>query len=139
MRTIGTAVLVFEWMVFALAVPVAINVAGVEPVAALVLLGVVTVLVVAAAAKLPSRIGIVLGWLVQLVALASGFVLVAMAVLGAMFTGLWYLAVKLGTEVDVRDAVMKSQRGASSVEPDNKESSKQDNGSKQLSKGSMEL
>lgn len=123
MRTIGTAVLVFEWMVFALAVPVAINVAGVEPVSALVLLGTVTVLIVAAVAKLPSRTGIVLGWIVQVVALASGFVLIAMAILGAMFTGLWFMAVRLGTEVDARDAAQSSQKRSPAAEPERKESS----------------
>ena len=110
MRTIGTAVLVFEWMVFALAVPVAINVAGVEPMSALLLLGAVTVLIVAAVAKLPGRTGIVLGWCVQAVALASGFILIAMAILGALFTGLWYMAVRLGTEVDARQATQRSRK-----------------------------
>lgn len=116
MRTIGTAVLVFEWIVFALAVPVAINVAGVEPVSALILLGAVTVLIVAAVAKLPGRTGITLGWLVQVVALASGFVLIAMAILGAMFTGLWYLAVRLGTEVDSRKADQPSRERSPGVD-----------------------
>lgn len=118
MRIVGTAVLVFEWMVFALAVPVAINVAGVEPASALILLGVVTVLIAAAVAKLPGRTGIVLGWLVQVVALASGFVLIAMAVLGAMFTGLWFMAVKLGTEVDARESAKRSEAQPEELVPE---------------------
>lgn len=123
MRTIGSAVLVFEWIVFALAVPVAINVGGVDPKSALVLLGAVTVLIVVAVAKLPGRTGIALGWGVQLVALASGLVVIAMAILGAMFTGLWFMAVRLGTEADARAIDQRSKSPAPAAESEHKEPS----------------
>jgi hypothetical protein len=108
MRVLGSSVLVLEWLVFALAIPVLINVSGVASGVAFTLLGVVTVLVVAAAKTLPSRTGIVIGWIVQAVALASGLILVPMLILGAIFTGLWLMAVQLGTAVDARKAESQS-------------------------------
>jgi hypothetical protein len=104
MRTLGSSVLVFEWIIFVLAVPVAINIAGVTTGAALTGLLVVTAVVLASIMNLPGRAGITLGWLVQLLALLSAFIVFPMLILGVMFTGLWWLAVRLGTQADVRKA-----------------------------------
>jgi hypothetical protein len=45
-------------------------------------------------------IGIWIGHLVQVLAIGLGFVLPVMFALGAMFTGLWILAIVLGRRVD---------------------------------------
>ncbi|MCH9816649.1 MAG: DUF4233 domain-containing protein [Actinomycetia bacterium] len=111
MRALGSSVLVFEWIIFVLAVPVAINVAGVTTGAALTGLLAVTALVLAGIMNLPGRVGITFGWLVQLAALLSAFVVFPMLILGAMFTGLWWLAVRLGTQADARQAEMVDLRG----------------------------
>ena len=102
MKTLGRSVLVLEWLVFALATPVAINAAGVSPLAAFAFLGTVTVLVVVSVRLLPSRAGIAVGWGIQALALLSGMVLIPMLILGACFTGVWFLAVQLGTAADAR-------------------------------------
>lgn len=44
--------------------------------------------------------GVRLGWALQLGLVAAGFVLPAMFVLGAVFTGLWWASVHIGRKVD---------------------------------------
>lgn len=112
MKTLGRAVLTLEWLVFALAVPVAINIAGANPTPVLLFLVTVTVVMVAAIRTLPSRTGIVLGWIVQALALLSGIVVLQMLILGAIFTGLWFMAVQMGTAADVREAETSGPAGS---------------------------
>ncbi len=100
MRTLGSAVLVFEWMVLALAVPVAVNVSDVPEQRAWAALGVATVLIVAAIALLPGPVGRWLGWAVQGVAVLSAVVVPMLAILAIVFAGLYYAALRLGASVD---------------------------------------
>ena len=49
------------------------------------------------AALLPRRWALWAGWAVQVLVVASGFVVPAMFLLGAVFAGLWYAALRLGS------------------------------------------
>lgn len=110
MRVLTTAVLVFEWIVLALAVPVAVNVADVPAGTAWAVLGAASVLILAAVALMRTRIGVWLGWAVQAVALAAGLAVPLVGVMGAIFAGLYFAAIRLGTKVD-RIKVQREQRG----------------------------
>lgn len=100
MRVLCSAVLAFEWIVLALGIPVAINVAGVPASAAWVAFAVVSVLTGAALALMRTRAGVWLGWLVQVVAVACGFIVVMLGVLGVVFAGLYFAAIRYGRRVD---------------------------------------
>jgi hypothetical protein len=58
------------------------------------------VLCVLAAGLLGRRGGYALGWAVQVVAIALGFVVTAMFFLGVVFTALWAAAYWLGAKID---------------------------------------
>ena len=58
------------------------------------------VLCVVAAAVLRTQAGYALGWLIQLVSLALGFVVPAMFFLGVVFGALWATAYVLGARID---------------------------------------
>ncbi len=100
MRVLGSTVLVFEWMILALGVPVAINSSGVTPTAAWVFLGVMTVLIFAAIATITRPFGVAAGWAVQVWILVAGLVVPLLLILGAVFAGLWFAAVYYGRRVD---------------------------------------
>lgn len=101
MRVLGTSVLIFEAIVMALFIPVAYftgrTVEG--PTAAWIGVGLV-VLCIVAAGMVTRPGGIVLGWIVQVLVIASGFVVPDMFVVGAIFGGLWWAAVHYGRKVD---------------------------------------
>ncbi|MFN8125561.1 MAG: DUF4233 domain-containing protein [Candidatus Nanopelagicales bacterium] len=100
MRVLGSTVLVFEWLILALGVPVAINTSGVAPGGAFAFLGVMTVLIAVAVARITRPLGIGLGWVVQAVCVAAGLIVPIMAILGAIFAGLYFAAVHFGRRVD---------------------------------------
>ncbi len=100
MRVLGSSVLALEAIVILLAIPIAINNADVNAGLALgvgfgvalfmfVIIGIIT-----------KPIAIPLGWIVQGAAIASGFIVPTMFVVGGIFAILWYFAVKNGTRVD---------------------------------------
>ena len=62
------------------------------------------VLCVLAAGMLGRRLGYSLGWLVQGVSLALGFLIATMFFLGAVFAGLWATAYFLGRRIDEEKA-----------------------------------
>ena len=90
------SVLVFEALVVALAIPVAVTVSDVNGATAGWVGGVLAVACIVCAGLLRSRLGYVLGWVLQVLIIASGFVVPAMFALGAVFAGLWWLAIRLG-------------------------------------------
>jgi len=94
-RLLCASVLFFEAVVVGLAIPTAL--ALTEGRRGLIVWGglALVVLCLVAAAMLRSRAGYVLGSLVQLAVLASGFVLPGMFFLGVIFGGLWVLALVL--------------------------------------------
>ena len=100
MRSLASIVLGFEALVIALATPVMISVADIEKGTALgVCLG-LAALAVVAAGLLRNQVGYVLGWVVQVGAIALGFVVPVMFVLGLAFAGFWVMAIVLGRRID---------------------------------------
>jgi hypothetical protein len=102
MRVVLLTVLIFEVIVFGLAIPVMIFVSNVPAAAAAGFAGGAAVLALVAAGLLRSRIGYVLGWLVQLAGLALGLLTVSMFIVGAILAGVWLLAFVLGKRLDSR-------------------------------------
>jgi len=100
MRVLGTTVLVFEWLVLALGIPVAVNTAGVSAGAAWTVFAVATVLIALSVGTITKPTGVVLGWLVQIVIILSGLVVPLLALLGIIFAGLYYAAIRLSRRVD---------------------------------------
>lgn len=100
MRVLGSTVLVFEWLIVALGVPVAINTAGVPSAWAWGFLAAITLLVVLAIATITRPVGVVLGWLTQALLLAAGLVVPLLILLAVLFAGLFYVAVQQGRRVD---------------------------------------
>jgi len=95
-RAIAASVLIFEAIVVVLAIPVAISLGDVDPLVAGVGGGVVIALCFVAAAMLRTPAGYVLGWVVQVVLVASGFVVTAMFIVGGLFAILWIVGLRVG-------------------------------------------
>jgi hypothetical protein len=102
MRVVLMIVLIFEVIVFGLAIPVMISVSNVPAAAAAGFAGGAVVLALVAAGLLRSRVGYVLGWLVQLAGLALGLLTTSMFIVGAILAGVWLLAFVLGKRLDSR-------------------------------------
>lgn len=102
MRVVLMTVLIFEVIVFGLAVPVMILVSGVSSAAAAGLGGGAALLALVAAGLLRARAGYILGWIAQLVGLALGLLTPMMYVVGAVLGGVWLLAFILGKRLDSR-------------------------------------
>ena len=100
MRVLCSAVLVFEAVVIALAIPVAITVSGVPGATAGWIGGGLAVLCLVAAGLLRSRAGYVLGWLVQAGLVVAGFAAPAFWVVAVLFGALWILALRLGPRAE---------------------------------------
>ncbi len=100
MRTMCASVLGLQSVILFLTTPVLITVADVDVTWALVAGLGLGVLAIVAAASLRSPYGYWLGHLVQVGAMAMGFLLPVMFFLGAVFAGLWVLALVLGRRVE---------------------------------------
>ena len=99
MRRLCATVLIFEAIVIGLAIPVAITIEHASHVAAGVAGGVlagVAVLLAAVVGRSGQRWALVAGSLLQVAVIAAGVVVPAMFVLGAIFAGLWAVAIWLG-------------------------------------------
>jgi hypothetical protein len=102
MRVVLMTVLIFEMIVFGLAIPVMIFISGVSATAAGVVGGAAAALPVVAAALLRSRVGYVLGWIAQVAGLALGLLTPMMFIVGTLFAAVWVLAFVLGKRLDSR-------------------------------------
>jgi hypothetical protein len=102
MRVVLQTVLIFEVIVFGLAVPGMILVSEVPPGAAAGFAGGAALLALAAAALLRSQVGYVLGWIVQCAGLALGFLTPTMFVVGALFAAVWVMSFVMGKRLDSR-------------------------------------
>jgi hypothetical protein len=102
MRVVLMTVLIFEMIVFGLAIPVMIFISGVSATAAGVVGGAAAVLPLVAAALLRSRVGYVLGWIAQVAGLALGLLTPLMFIVGTLFAAVWVLAFVLGKRLDSR-------------------------------------
>jgi Protein of unknown function (DUF4233) len=97
MRVMASAVLVFEAIAVALAIPVAITVSGVDATRAGWVGGLLAVSCLLAAGLLRSRRGYLLGSALQVAVVLAGFAVPAMFVVGGVFAALWVLALWLGS------------------------------------------
>ena len=102
MRVVLMTVLIFEVIVFGLAIPVMILVSGVSPEAAAGFGGGAALLALVAAGLLRSRLGYILGWIAQLIGLTLGFLTPMMFVVGSVLGGVWLLSFILGKRLDSR-------------------------------------
>jgi hypothetical protein len=109
-RTLCSAVLAFQAIVIGLAIPVALTLSDLDNAvaawggAALVLLCIVS------AGLLGKPIGLVLGWLVQVLTLLSGIAVPAMFAVGLIFGALWVAAIILGRKGDAATAAHEAAR-----------------------------
>jgi hypothetical protein len=99
-RTFAALVLVGELLVVGFAALVAKDQAGVAPSAVLVATVGLVLLCLVAAGTLRSRVGYLLGWLVQLLLVASGFWVPLMLAIGLLFAALWVGALVQGSRAD---------------------------------------
>ncbi|GGT09328.1 DUF4233 domain-containing protein [Nonomuraea spiralis] len=100
MRRLGASVLGMEAIVAGLITPVAITVGGIAPVLA-VSVGIgLAVLCVVAAGLLKRPIGYVAGSVIQVMAIATGFLVPTMFFLGAIFAALWITAIIVARRVE---------------------------------------
>jgi hypothetical protein len=100
MRVVLLAILIFEVIVFALAVPVMIMVSEVSLGPAVGFGGGAALLALVAAALLRRPVGYLVGWPVQLLGVLLGFLTPAMFFVGGMFLALWLLTFILGKRLD---------------------------------------
>ncbi|WP_327090532.1 DUF4233 domain-containing protein [Nonomuraea sp. NBC_01738] len=100
MRRLGASVLGMEAIVAGLITPVAISVAGVTPAVAMIVGLGLAVLCVVAAGLLKWPFGYVMGSVVQVLAICTGFLVPMMFFLGAIFTALWITAIFVARRVE---------------------------------------
>jgi hypothetical protein len=100
MRMMCAAVLALESVALFLTAPVLISLTDVGTAQGWAIGTGLALLCIVGAALMRRGPGIWIGHLVQALAIGLGFVLPVMFALGAMFTGLWILAIVLGRRVD---------------------------------------
>lgn len=100
MRPVLLAVLIFEVVVFGLAVPVMIFVSSVPGEIAALSGGVAALLALVTAGMLRRPAGYYVGWLTQIVGIALGFLTPGMFIVGGMFASLWVLTFVLGKRLE---------------------------------------
>ena len=118
MRAIAASVLVFEALVVALAIPVAITLSDTDPVAAIVGGGLVALACLVVAGMLRRPLGYQLGWGLQVVVVATGFVVPAMFFLGALFAVLWGVGLAVGRKGERIEAELRAQAEAADPGPE---------------------
>jgi hypothetical protein len=121
MRSLLAAVLVFEAVVVALAIPVAVLADG-RGAAAAWALAALAVLLVLAAGVVRRPWGITVGWVLQVLVCLSGLLVPAMGLLGLIFLGVWVVALVYGAKgdrlaTDSRAAAAARRRDEGSVTP----------------------
>lgn len=100
MRRLGASVLGMEAIVAGLVTPVAISVGGVAPPLAIAVGLGLAVLCVVVAGLLKWPFGYILGSVVQVLAICTGFLVPAMFFLGAIFGALWITAIFVARRVE---------------------------------------
>ena len=102
MRVVLQTVLIFEVIVFGLAIPVMILISGVPAAVAAGFGSGAALLALLSAGLLRSRVGYLLAWFAQLAGLALGFLTAAMFIVGALFTAVWVMSFVMGKRLDSR-------------------------------------
>lgn len=99
-ESLGSIVLAFELVIVFLGALVLFGLNALPPAIALGGGGVVVLLMVVAAATLRHEAGVWLGWFIQLVVVAAGFLVPAFFIVGAIFTALWAYCMIAGARID---------------------------------------
>jgi hypothetical protein len=99
-RTLAAAVLAFEGLVVVFAALVAMTQSSLGRDQSLVLGGALAVVCFLAAGLLRSPIGVVLGWVLQVVIVLTGVWVPMMFFLGVVFGALWVTALRIGGRID---------------------------------------
>lgn len=118
-ESLGAIVLGFEVVVVFLGALVIFGLHTLSPAQALIGGGAVIVLMLIAVALLRYRVGYWIGWLVQLVVVASGFLVGMLFIVGAIFTAIWAYAMITGARLDRRSA--EHRAGSTDPDPTHKE------------------
>ncbi|MFY9331036.1 MAG: DUF4233 domain-containing protein [Candidatus Nanopelagicales bacterium] len=102
MRVLGTSVLVFEAIVVLLAIPVAVVVGTVSgPPWVFITAGIALAIMLIALAGVVTRPWAVpVGWVLQVLVLATSILVPVMIIIGGIFAALWWLAIRWGRRVD---------------------------------------
>ncbi|HVQ87690.1 MAG TPA: DUF4233 domain-containing protein, partial [Actinomycetes bacterium] len=113
MRAIAASVLVFEAIIVVLAIPVAIDLGGVDAAAAGFGGAALALACLLTAGLLRYPWGYAVGWVLQGLLVLSGFVVTAMFILGALFTVLWAVGLRVGR----RGEELRAERWAGVDDP----------------------
>ena len=101
MRVLGSTVLALEAIMLLLAIPVALTVSRSQSTTMVVVVFVgLAILCILALGAVARPQGPAVGWVLQALVIATGFLVPVMFVLGAVFALLWFAAVRLGTRAD---------------------------------------
>jgi hypothetical protein len=100
MRVLGSTVLILEALVVLLAVPIATNVSNVNATYALVTGIALAGLLVLTVGVITKPIAVPIGWVLQVLVIASGIIVPTMFFIGGLFALLWFFAVRNGQRVD---------------------------------------
>jgi hypothetical protein len=116
-RSLGSIVLGFELVMVFLGALVIFGLRalpeGMPAYYALIGGGVVLVLMIIAIGLLRFRAGIVLGWIVQAIVIASGFFVGMMFIVGVIFTAIWTYCMIVGARLDRRSAAAATDQSPS--------------------------
>ena len=104
MRGLASGVLGLEAIVLLLVVPVAVVIFEVDPVVGVTGGVLLIALCLLAIGGLGRGWGYPLGWVVQVLAIALGFVVPAMFALGGIFALLWFFALRIARQVEAQQA-----------------------------------
>jgi hypothetical protein len=117
-RSLLAALLFFEAVVVALAIPVAVLAVGRDASSAWVLGG-LAVLLVLAAGLVRRPFGVAVGWAMQVLVLLAGLLVPALAVLGLVFLVVWVVAIVYGAKGDrlAAENARRARGGVGSVTP----------------------
>lgn len=99
-ESLGSIVLGFELIIVFLG---ALVLFGLKALPAAIALGggaAVVALMIVAIALLRYRVGVVLGWIVQLLVVAAGFLVPAFFIVGAIFTAIWTYCMITASRID---------------------------------------
>lgn len=105
MRVVLLSILIFEVILFGLAVPVMITISDVPGLTAGLSAGSAALLALVAAGLMRRPVGYPLGWLAQVAGLALGLLTTAMFLIGGMFAALWLVSFLLGKRLDEQGQV----------------------------------
>ncbi len=100
MRVLGSTVLILEALVVLLAIPIAINVSDANATYALIIGIALAGLLVLTVGVITRPIAVPIGWVLQVLVIASGIVVPTMFFVGGLFALLWFYAVRNGQRVD---------------------------------------